>query len=490
MNSSFCDVLQPASNGAGLASHPSLCRCSPCGAGFLRSEVRGAGSVRCPMVDAAQSEFLRIRLRNSVSELIPIRERAFGSRLLWSAGRSLMIVALFALLLVSGCSKPAPAAVTPPAPSVRVTELTEADVVDYEYFTGRTDATETVEVRARVTGYITNVGFKPGDEIKKGQLLFQIDQRPYLAELKRVSSQVLLNQARLKLADADVSRTTDISKTPGAISKQDVDRYLAARAEADASLKSAEAMVDTAKLNIEFTNVISPIAGKVGRNLLTNGNLVVQDQTLLTTVVSEDPIFLYFDVDERTMLRVQKLIRDGKFQNANEVEIRFGVANETDQYPHSAKLDFVNNRINASTGTLQIRAVLANLKPENDAPRLLTPGMFLRIRLAIGNARKGLVIPQAGIGSDQSRKYLLVVNKADTVEYRPVAVGPIQPDGRQLVEPVQVVRDEQGFRIAVEGEKSEDSIKPGEKVIVSGMQRVRAGIVVQPKPFTVARRIN
>lgn len=387
------------------------------------------------------------------------------------------------LVLSSGCNKPAPASVTPPPPAVRVAELSLTDVVDFEYFTGRTDATETVDVRARVTGYVMEIGFKPGDEIQKGQPLFRIDSRPYQAELNRVNSQVLLNQARLKLAEADVSRTTDIAKTPGAISKQDIDRYVAARAEADASLKSAEAMVETAKLNLEFTNVVSPISGRVGRNLLTIGNLIVQDQTLLTTIVSEDPIFAYFDVDERTMLRVQKIVRDVQSHDSKGIEIRFGLANEADQYPHVGKLDFVNNRINASTGTLQIRAVFDNPKPKNDGPRLLTPGMFLRIRLGIGDARQGLVIPQAAIGSDQSRKYLLVVNDKDTVEYRPIAVGPIQPDGRQLVEPLQVVRDDQGFRLVQAGEKGEDSIKAGEKVIVSGMQRVRAGTVVQPKPF-------
>jgi multidrug efflux system membrane fusion protein len=408
--------------------------------------------------------------------------------------RTLSIVLLLAVSSINsfagGCTKPAPAAAALPPPSVRVTELIASDVVDFEYFTGRTDAMETVEVRARVTGYVTSIGFKPGDEVKKGQKLFQVDPRPYQAELDRVSSQVLLAKARLKLAVADVSRTADISKTRGAISQQDVDRYSSAKAEADASVKSAEAMVETAKLNVEFTNVISPINGRIGRNLLTVGNLVVQDQTLLTTIVSDDPIYAYFDVDERTMLRVQKMIRDGEFKDANDIEIRFGLANEGDQYPHSGKLDFVNNRISASTGTLQIRAIFDNPKTANEAPRLLTPGMFLRIRLAIGNARKGLVIQQAAIGSDQSRKYLLVVNDKNKVEYRPITVGPIQPDGRQLVEPVQVLRDEQGFRIATAGEKGEDSIKAGEKVIVSGMQRVRAGAEVQPKPFATSLSAN
>lgn len=387
------------------------------------------------------------------------------------------------ICLLAGCSRPVPPPMTPTVPAVRVVELAEVDVVDYEYFTGRTDAAESVEVRARVTGYLTKVGFKPGDEVKEGQLLFQIDSRPYQAELNRVNSQVLLSQAKLRLAEADVSRTVDIAKTPGAISRQDVDRYNSARAEADAAVKTSKAMVEMAELNLGFTDVKAAIAGKVGRNLLTVGNLIVQDQTLLTTIVSEDPMFAYFDVDERTMLHVQQMIREGTFHDANDVEIRYGLANEKDQYPHQAKLDFVNNRVNSSTGTLQIRARLDNPKLSENSPRLLTSGLFVRIRMAIGDARKGLVVPQSAVGSDQSKKYLLVVNAENIVEYRPVTLGPIQPDGRQHIEPVRVIREEKVFRQAREGETGEDSIKAGEKVIVSGMQRVRLGAEVQPKPF-------
>lgn len=395
-----------------------------------------------------------------------------------------MGLAVLATLLISGC-QPATAQPTagPPAPSVRVLPLVMADVVDYEYFTGRTDATETVEVKARVTGYLMKIGFKPGDEVKAGQVLFQIDPRRYQAELDRENSQVLMSQARLKLAEANLVRANDIIKTPGALSRQDADRYNSDQAEALASLKSSQAMVETAKLNLSFTDVVAPITGQVGRNLLTVGNLVVQDDTMLTTIVSEDPIFAYFDVDERTMLRLQKMIREGKFKNAHEVEIRFGLANEQDQYPHVGKLDFVNNRLNASTGTLQMRAILSNPAHANGGPRLLTPGLFLRVRLAVGDSQKGLVIPQAAIGTDQARKFVQVVNAKNTVEYRPVKVGPIQPDGRVLVEPVSVMRDEQGVRPATESEKGEDSIKEGESIIVSGMQRVRPGVEVLPHPF-------
>ena len=388
------------------------------------------------------------------------------------------------LVMISGCQRAAAQPTAgPPIPAVRVVPLVMHDVVDYEYFSGRTDATESVEVKARVTGYLMEIGFKPGDEVKKGQVLFKVDPRRYKAELDRDNSQVLMSQARLKLAEADLTRANDIIKTPGALSRQDADRYISAQAEAMASLKSAQAMVEMAALNLSFTDVVAPITGQVGRNLMTVGNLVVQDQTMLTTIVSEDPIFAYFDVDERTLLRLNKGVREGKFKNAHEIEIRFGLANEQDQYPHVGQLDFVNNRINASTGTLQMRAIIKNPAPANGGPRLLTPGMFLRVRLAVGDSQKGLVIPQAAIGSDQSRKFVQVVTKENKVEYRPVKAGPIQPDGRQLVEPIPVIRDEQGVRPATENEKGEDSIKEGDSVIVSGMQRVRPGEVVQPHPF-------
>lgn len=388
------------------------------------------------------------------------------------------------LVMISGCQRAAAQPTAgPPIPAVRVVPLVMHDVVDYEYFSGRTDATESVEVKARVTGYLMEIGFKPGDEVKKGQVLFKVDPRRYKAELDRDNSQVLMSQARLKLAEADLTRANDIIKTPGALSRQDADRYISAQAEAMASLKSAQAMVEMAALNLSFTDVVAPITGQVGRNLMTVGNLVVQDQTMLTTIVSEDPIFAYFDVDERTLLRLNKGVREGKFKNAHEIEIRFGLANEQDQYPHVGQLDFVNNRINASTGTLQMRAIIKNPAPANGGPRLLTPGMFLRVRLAVGDSQKGLVIPQAAIGSDQSRKFVQVVTKENKVEYRPVKAGPIQPDGRQLVEAIPVIRDEQGVRPATENEKGEDSIKEGDSVIVSGMQRVRPGEVVQPHPF-------
>lgn len=421
--------------------------------------------------------------RGSNGELVlqsPARNFVSGA----AVGRFGMTLALCVIL--AGCNAPPPPPQTPPVPAVRVVELTLSDVVEYQYFTGRTDAMESVDVRARVTGYLMKVGFKPGDEVSEKQQLFQIDPRPYQAELDRVRSQVLLGQAKKKLAEADVNRTRDISKTPGAISKQDVDRYSSALAEAEATVKAAEAMVQTAELNLGFTDVVSPIAGRVGRNLITVGNLVVQDQTLLTTIVSEDPMYAYFDVDERTMLRMQKMIREGTFREADNVDIRFGLASEQAEYPHQGKLDFVNNRVNTSTGTLQIRAVLPNPKPTNNGPRLLTPGLFVRVRLGIGEPKKGLVITQSAIGSDQSRKYLLVVNNENTVEYRPITVGPIQPDGSQFIEPISVIREENVLRPARNGEKGEPSIKPGEKVIVGGMQRVRPGVVVQPKPFVSA----
>jgi multidrug efflux system membrane fusion protein len=399
--------------------------------------------------------------------------------------RRCLLLFLGCCVLATGC-EPAhrPGASTKP-PVVRVAEPVEREVTDYAFFTGRTDAPEYVQVRARVTGYLFEIDFESGKEVKKDQRLFKIDPRPYKADLDRANGQVLLNEAKLKLAVADYERAKEVAKTPGAISQQELDKYAAAQSEADAAVKAAKANAEGADLNLKFTDVISPIDGVVGRNLLTIGNLVTADQTLLTTVVSQDEMYAYFDVDERTMLRVQKMIREGKMAAAKEgreVPVEFGLANEGDEYPHKGHIDFVNNQVDASTGTLQVRGVLANPKPER-GPRLLTPGLFVRVRLPIGDPHKALLLPQAAVGTDQGKKYLLVVNDKDVIEYRPVTLGEQQPGGLVVVEPVPVMRTEKGVQAVRPGEKGEPSLKAGERVVVTGLQRVRPGVTVDARPF-------
>ncbi|MBI3407843.1 MAG: efflux RND transporter periplasmic adaptor subunit [Planctomycetes bacterium] len=367
---------------------------------------------------------------------------------------------------------------------VRVTEPTVAKITEYAYFTGRTDAVESVEMRARVTGYLDEILFKSGQEVKKDEMLFQIDPRPYKAEVDRDEGQVLVAKAKLNLAIADMARAREIARTPGAVSQQDLDKYFAAQSEADAYLKAAIANKEGAELNLKFTKVISPINGVVSRNLLTKGNLVTADNTLLTTIVALDPMYGYFDVDERTLLRIQKMIREGKMKSArrgDKIEVDLGLANEEGEYPYKGSIDFVNPQIDSSTGTLQVRGVFDNPKPADDSPRLLTPGLFVRIRVPLGEARESLLVPQAAIGTDQNKKYLLVVNKDKIVEYRPVQLGP-EPEkyrGMQVIEPLSIVHSEKGVRLAGPGEQGEPSLKAGDLIIVGGLQRARPGAKVE-----------
>jgi membrane fusion protein, multidrug efflux system len=389
--------------------------------------------------------------------------------------------------LVAGCSHATESEAAKPV-IVRVVPVLERPVTEYTFFTGRTAAVDSVDVRARVTGYLDSFDFKPGEDVKKNQRLFKIDPRPYQADYDKAQGQVSLAAAQLKLAIADYARSKAIARSPGAISQEDLDKSLASQEESQASLSAARANSESASLNLKFTDVLSPIDGVVGRNFLTVGNLVTQDSTLLTTIVSLDPMYGYFDVDERTLLRVHTLFREGKIKakRQGEIQVELGLANEEDRYPHQGMVDFVNTQIDPSTGTIQLRGVFPNPASTANVPRLLTPGMFIRVRVPIGDPHPALLVPQASIGRDQGRKYLMVLGANNVVEYRTVDLGPEQPGGLQVVEPVKVVRGEDGLRAAASGEQGEDSLKAGEQVIVSGLQRVRPGLTVEPKPLEAA----
>jgi multidrug efflux system membrane fusion protein len=415
--------------------------------------------------------------------LKPSRRKRSPSR----SARPLLL--LVVALLAGGCDKPPQPTSTDDRPLVHVIEPEVRDVTEYVTFTGRTDAVESVEIRARVTGYLVEVDFQSGSDAKKGQRLFKIDPRPYQAEFDRLNAQTKLAEARYRLAVADYHRGLEIAKTPGAISQQDLDNYAAKRDQAESEIAAAKAAAESASLNLEFTNVASPIDGVVGRNLLTVGNLVHQDTSLLTTVVSEDPMYGYFDVDENTMLRVRRMMREGRFQGTTQgghVKVELGLADEDERYPHVGEVDFVNNRVAASTGTLQVRGVFPNERPGPMAPRLLRPGMFVRIRLPMGEPHPAMLLPESAISTDQGAKFVLVVNDKNAVEFRPITLGARQPGGWQVVEPVKIVRDAQGIRRARGEETGTDSLVAGEKVIVTGLQRVRPGIEVRTKPYELS----
>jgi multidrug efflux system membrane fusion protein len=372
--------------------------------------------------------------------------------------RTMLLLVCALLAAATGCGGP-PA--MPPAAEavVTVSQPVKRDVTDYIDYTGRTDAVNSVDIRPRVTGYLVKMPFTEGSEVKKGDLLFEIDPRPYQAQLDQAEGQVELNRARLKLAKADNVRAKGIAKTPGAISQQDLDTYQAKEDEAIAALAASIANLETFKLNREFCEVTSPIDGEVSRYYFTLGNLANQDTTLLTTVVSLDPVYAYFDVDERTLLEIRNAINSGKLAVAGpgEIPVLMGLQGEVG-YPHSGLVNFINNRVDPYTGTITLRGVFANPKPANGV-RLLSPGLFVRVRVPIGKPHPALLVTDRAVGTDQDRKYLYVVDAQNKVQYRKVQLGALQEDG---------------LRVITEG------LEPDDWVIVTGLQMARPGATVSP----------
>lgn len=365
------------------------------------------------------------------------------------------------LLSLVGCTRTQQKPQEAPPPDIPVSTVVEREVTDFVDFTGRTEAVHVVDIRARVTGYLTKMPFREGSQVKQGDLLFEIDPRPYQAQYDQATAQVKLYEAQLKLAKATLHRDELVAKTtPGAITQQQVDQDQAAVDEAAARLEAFQASIEIYKLNLEFTQVKSPIDGHVSRYYLTLGNLVNQDQTLLTTVVSEDPIYSYFDVDEPTVLRVRKAINEGKIERYQQgkIPVYMGLQGE-EGYHHSGTLDFVNNQVNPATGSILVRGIFPNPIPDSGVTRILSPGMFVRVRLPIGKPHPAQLVIDRAIGSDQGLKYVYVVGSDNTVEYRRVTPGPLQEDG---------------LRVISEG------LNPGEAVVVGGLQQVRPRMEIKP----------
>jgi RND family efflux transporter MFP subunit len=358
-------------------------------------------------------------------------------------------------LALAGCKREPPALAAMPPPVVMVSLPVEREVRDYYEYTGRTAAKEAVEVRARVSGYLVKVNFREGAVVKKGDLLFLIDPRPFQAVLDEAKGQVAQWEAKLARAEADVARDERLLPK-GAASQKDLDQAVADRGEARAAIQSARAAVDRAALDLEFTKVTAPIDGRIGRYLLTEGNLVTADTTLLTTIVSTNPMYAYFDADEGSVLHVRQLIREGKVRSPRDsdvaVPVLLGLANETG-FPHQGTVNFVDNQVNPQTGTVRIRGVFPN------EPEVLLPGFFARVRLLIGQTHGALLVTERALDTDQGQKILYVVNDQNEVLPRPVSVGALH-DGLRVIE---------------------EGVKPGERVIVNGLLQVRPGITVEPK---------
>ncbi|HXH09466.1 MAG TPA: efflux RND transporter periplasmic adaptor subunit [Alphaproteobacteria bacterium] len=344
----------------------------------------------------------------------------------------------------------------PPPPQVTVSQPVVREVVEWDDFTGRLEAVEMVEVRARVSGYLQSVHFTDGELVKKGALLFVIDPRPYQAELNRAQAAFEQAVARYEQARKDFARAQPLVKSR-AISQEEFDTRASEQRQAAEAVQAARAAVEAARLNVEFTQVRAPIGGRISREYVTVGNLInggTGDSTLLTRIVSLDPIYGYFDIDERSFLKYTQLWRNGTHPVAGRetVPVYLGLANESG-FPHQGRLDFIDNRLDPHTGTMTARAIFPN-------PDLrLVPGLFARIRVPGSDRYEALLIPDEAIGTDQTQRFVFVVNAQNTVEYRKVTPGP-------LIDGVRVIRE---------------GLKPEEWVVVNGVQRVRAGVQVEPQ---------
>jgi RND family efflux transporter MFP subunit len=357
---------------------------------------------------------------------------------------------------LAGCTRPPLQA--PPGPNpVPVSYPVERYVTDYADFTARTAAVDSVEVRAHVWGYLDRVKFKEGALVKKGDVLFELDPRPYKALLNQAKAKVVQDRAQLAYDEAEYQRNLDLFRTR-AVSQSELDKSAAARNVDIANVAADRAVVASRQLDLDYTKVRAPVSGRVSRYVVTVGNLIqAGDQgggTLLTTIVSVDPMYAYFDVDEHTVLRVRKLVREGKADSPRDspVPVWLGLANE-DGHPHKGTIDFVDNQVNPKTGTMRLRGVFPN------KDQVLAPGFFGRVRAPVGRPHKALLVSDRALDTDQGQKILYVVNQKNEVVSRPVRLGALHNGLREIT----------------------DGLKPGERVIVKGLQQVRPGLTVEPK---------
>jgi RND family efflux transporter MFP subunit len=360
------------------------------------------------------------------------------------------------LAVMNGCrARPQPQD-SSKLPAFAVSQPVKRSVTDYVEYTGRTAAVKAEEIKARVTGYLKDVGFKEGDEVKKDEVLFKIDQRPYKAQYDQAEAQVGLYQSQLKLAKANYARDLELSKkTKGAgVSKQQLDADLAQQEQAEAAVKAAQASLEVYRLNLEYTVVKSPIDGQAGRFNQPIGNLVMQDSTLLTTVQSVDPMYVYFDMDTPSYRKFQ-----AQMQREADTQIAVALALQGDEgYPRPGTVDFFNNLVNPATDTLLVRGKFPN--PTKATGRDLKPGMFVRVQMPISQPHDALLVIDQAITSIQGRKTLYIVDDTDTVQELPVTIGQLQSDGLRVVKG--------------------DGLDMNTRVVVSKLLQVRPKTRIQP----------
>ena len=363
------------------------------------------------------------------------------------SSRTLGLIALFALFAaVSGCRGEAATESMPPPPEVSVATVLVKDVRPWDEFTGHIEAVETVELRPRVSGYIDRVNYEEGGEVKKGDVLFVIDQRTYRAELERAEAELARAATQADLARSEVARARKLAEAR-AMSAEELDQRVSALAQAEANIRAAQSAVDVAKLDLEFTEVRAPISGRAGRAVVTPGNLVSTqpNATLLTTIVSMDPVYVYFEGDERSYLRYNEMSRNGTRASSRDARnpVRVGLAGDGG-FPYEGEMDFMDNQVNPDTGTIRARALLPN--PD----RVFTPGLFARVQLAGSDTFRAMLIDDKAVLTDQDRKYVYVVGEDGSAQRRDVQLG-------RMID---------GLRVVAAG------LEPEDRVIVHGVQKI------------------
>ena len=354
------------------------------------------------------------------------------------------------LAVLSGCGRAESSSVpsAPPPPPVSVASAIAGKVKDWDEFTGQIEAIQHVQLRPRVSGYVERVAFVEGSEVRKGDLLFAIDPRPYQATLEHARAELALAKARSELAASQSARSQRLLAAH-AISQEEHDQRMSEVSQAIANVAAAQAAVDTDRLNLEFTRVTSPIDGRVSRAVVTAGNYVTAGETTLTSVVSLDPIYVSFDGDEQRYLHFQqKAIGAGH----DPTGVQVGLDGEPG-FPHNGRVDFVDNAVDPATGTIHLRAVMEN------TDRRLVPGLMARVRLPGSADYAAVLVPDAAVATDQDRRYVLVVGADGIVEYRSIELGSFND----------------GLRVVRTG------LKVGERVIVSGLARAHPGSKVTPQ---------
>ena len=359
------------------------------------------------------------------------------------------------LVLLCGCSRQA-ARQSPPPPSVTVASVERKEVIEWDEFTGRTEPVESVEVRPRVSGYIQEVRFQSGQLVRKGDVLFVIDPRWHQAEFDRRKAEYEQAKVRLDTARREAERTPQLL-TNNAISIEEADARKARHQEAKAAVLASQAALDSAQLDLEYTQVRAPIGGRVSRALLTEGNYVsgvAGSTTLLTTLVSLDPIYVYADIDENSLLKFNALAQARKLETNGDgkIPVELQLADEP-EFPHQGYIESFDNRLDPNTGSILLRAVFPN--PDGR----IVPGLFARIRVPLSERRPAVLVDERAIGTDQAQKFVLTLTSTNTVAYRSVTLGP-------------VIGGQRVIRSGLEG---------GEKIVVNGLQRVRPGMPVAPQ---------